>query len=173
MTSLDNNKLWRIIPAITREYTPGAHCNSRKTMRFPTRCEISSDSPALRAEQFHSPNQTWKEPRFAWWNSRESLRTLSKSRRARMSTQKCKIAQCTPNQLKMKPDSPALAPESSCVAHRKWQVAWLPLCNARVSLRHQSQVFRNTNFNKATREKLHAHHIISRCELIPRLRLKR
>ena len=35
------------------------------------------DSPALHAEQFHVPKQKCKEPRFAWWNSIESPRTLS------------------------------------------------------------------------------------------------
>ena len=33
--------------------------------------------PALCAEQFHVPNQTFKEPQFALWNYRDTQRTLS------------------------------------------------------------------------------------------------
>ena len=36
-----------------------------------------------------------------------------KSRRALMSPHECEKAQCIPNQIEMKPESPALAPESS------------------------------------------------------------
>ena len=46
-------------------------------MRLPPRGEMRPVSPALCAEQFCTPNQTCKEPQFAWWNSRESPRTLS------------------------------------------------------------------------------------------------
>ena len=53
------------IPAVTREYSPGSCHNSRKPMRPPPSCEMRPDSPALGAEQFRVPNQTWKEPRFA------------------------------------------------------------------------------------------------------------
>ena len=40
-----------------------------------------------------------------------------KSRRTLMSPQESEIAWCTPNQLEMKPASPALAPEPSHVPH--------------------------------------------------------
>ena len=49
------------IPAVSREYTPGSLRNSRKTMRLPPRREMSTVSPALRAEQFRIPNETQKE----------------------------------------------------------------------------------------------------------------
>ena len=40
-----------------------------------------------------------------------------------MSQQEHEIAQCTPNKLEMKPDSPALVPETSGVPHLTRQVA--------------------------------------------------
>ena len=40
-----------------------------------------------------------------------------------MSPQEQEIAQCTPNQLEMKPDSTALAPEPSLIPQLKQQVA--------------------------------------------------
>ena len=45
-----------------------------------------------------------------------------KARGTLMSPQECEIARCTPNQLEMKRDSPALAPEPSRVPHltRQW-----------------------------------------------------
>ena len=45
-----------------------------------------------------------------------------KARGTLMSPQECKIAWCTPNELEMKRDSPALAPEASRVPHltRQW-----------------------------------------------------
>ena len=40
-----------------------------------------------------------------------------KSRRTLMSQQEWEIAHCSPNQLEMMPDSPALAPEQSPIPH--------------------------------------------------------
>ena len=51
--------------------------NSRKSMRLPLQREMRHNSPALRAQQFHVPNTTRKEPWFAWRNFRESPRTTS------------------------------------------------------------------------------------------------
>ena len=65
------------IPAVTREYTPGSCWNSRNIMRHPPRRDVRLDSPALPADQNRIPNQTCKEPRFSYWNTRESPRTLS------------------------------------------------------------------------------------------------
>ena len=45
-----------------------------------------------------------------------------KSRRTLMSPQECEIARCSPNQLEMTPDSPALAPEQFPVPHHTRQV---------------------------------------------------
>ena len=75
--SLNKHEFWMSIPIVTREYPPGSCCNSRKTMRLPPQRGTTPDSPALRAEQFQVPNQTRKEPWFAWWNSRVSPRTPS------------------------------------------------------------------------------------------------
>ena len=77
LTSINKLEFRMDIPAVTREYTPGACCNSRKPMRLPTRHEMRPDSPALHAEQLRFPNETYKELRFAWMNSRESPTTLS------------------------------------------------------------------------------------------------
>ena len=89
-----------------------------------------------------------------------------------MSPQECEIARCRPNQLEMMTKSPALASEQCPIPHHRGQLAWLSLGNSRDSLRHPSQVYRNTTFSIGTRGKLHATHIISRRELIPRILLK-
>ena len=96
-----------------------------------------------------------------------------KSRMTLMSPQECEIARCSPNQLEMMTNSPVLASEQCSIAHHTGQLASLPLVKYRDSLRHPSQVYRNTNFSTGTRGKLHAPHIVSRRELIPRILLKR
>ena len=96
-----------------------------------------------------------------------------KSRRTLMSPQECEIARCIPNQLEMMTNSPALPSEQCPIQHHTGQFAWLPLGNSRDSLRHPSQVYRNTNFSTGTGGKLHAPHIVSRRELITRILLKR
>ena len=96
-----------------------------------------------------------------------------KSRRTLMSPQECEIARCKSNELQMMTNSPALASEQCPVPHHTGQLAWLPLRNSRDSLRHPSQVYRNTNFRTGTRGKLHAPHIVSRRDLIPRILLKK
>ena len=90
-----------------------------------------------------------------------------------MSSQECEIARCSPNQFEMTTNSPALASEQCPVFHHTGQLAWLPLGNSRDSLRHPSQVYRNTNFSRGPQGKLHAPHIVSRRELIPWILLKR
>ena len=90
-----------------------------------------------------------------------------------MSPQECQIARCSPNQLEMMPKSTALASEQCPIHHHTGQLAWLPLGNTSDSLRHPSEVYRDTNFSTGTRGKLHAPHINSRRELIPRILLKR
>ena len=95
------------------------------------------------------------------------------SRRTLMSPQECEIARCSPNQLEMVTNPPALPSEQCPIPHHTGQLAWLPLGNSRDSLRHPSQVYRNINFSTGSRGKLHAPHITSRRELIPRILLKR
>ena len=99
-----------VIPAVTRECTPGSCRTSRKPMRLSSPCEMRPDSPALHAEQLRFPNQKHKEPRFAWLNSRESPTTLSQDEKNTDVTQESKIVWCTPNQLKMKHISTSLNP---------------------------------------------------------------
>ena len=96
-----------------------------------------------------------------------------KSRKTLMSPQECEIARCSPNQLEMMTKFPALASEQCPIPHHTGQLASLPMGNSRDSLRHPSQVYRNTNFSTGTRGKLHAPHIISIRELIPSILLKR
>ena len=90
-----------------------------------------------------------------------------------MSPQKCEIARCSPNQLEMVTNPPALPSEQCPIPHHTGQLAWLPLGNSRDSLRHPSQVYRNINFSTGIRGKLHAPHNVSRRQLIPRILLKR
>ena len=96
-----------------------------------------------------------------------------KSRGTLISPQQCEIARCSPNQLEMTTNSPALASEQCPIPNHTGQLAWLHLGNSRDSLRHPSQVYRYTNFSTGTQGKLHAPHIISRRELITRILLKR
>ena len=77
LTSMNKLEFRMDIPAVTREYTPGSCRNSRKHMRLSLPLEMRPDSSALCPEQLRFPNQTHKEPWFPWWNSRESLTTLS------------------------------------------------------------------------------------------------
>ena len=79
-----------------------------------------------------------------------------------MSLHECQIAQCSPNQLEMTTNSPALASEQCPIPHHTGQFAWLSLGNSRDSLRQPSQVYRNANFSLGTRGKLHALHIVAR-----------
>ena len=96
-----------------------------------------------------------------------------KSRKTWMLSQECEIDWCSPNQFEMMTNSPALPSEQWPIPHHTGQLAWLPLGNSRDSLRHPSQAYRNTNYSTGTRGKLHAPHIVSRRELIPRILLKR
>ena len=83
-------------------------------------------------------------------------------RRTLISPQECQIARCSPNQLEMTTNCPALSSENCPIPDHTGRVAFLPLRNSRDSLRHPSQVYRNTNFSLGTRGKLHALHIVSR-----------
>ena len=97
------------IPAVTRVYTPGSCCNSRKRMRHPPRWEMRLDSPALHAEQSRIPNKHVRSLDFLMEQQR-APGTLSQNEMNTDAPKECKIAGCTPNQPKMKPISPSLAP---------------------------------------------------------------
>ena len=94
-----------------------------------------------------------------------------KSRRTLMSPQECEIARCSPNQLEMTTNSPALTSKQCPIPQHTGQLAWLPLGNSRDILRHPSQVYRKTSFSTGTQGKLHAPNIVLRRELIPRILL--
>ena len=130
------------------------------------------DSPALRAEQCIVPKQV-RSLHLLDGTTESPPEFPHKSRRTLKSSQECEIALSSLNQLEMKTNFPALASEQCPFPHHTSQLAWLPLGNSRDSLRHPSQVYRNTNFRTGTRGKLHAPHIVSRRELIPRILLKR
>ena len=78
-----------------------------------------------------------------------------------MSPQEFQIVRCSPNQLEKMTNSPALASEQCPIPDHTVRLDWLPLGNSRDSLRHPSQVYRNTSFSLRTRGKLHALHIVS------------
>ena len=86
----------------------------------------------------------------------------NKSRRTLMLPQECQIARCSPSKLEMTTNHTALASEQCPIQDHTGRLAWLPLGNSRDSLRHLSQVYRNTNFSLGTLGKLHALHIVSR-----------
>ena len=96
-----------------------------------------------------------------------------KSRRTMLSSQESEIARCSPHQLQIMTNSPRLASEQSLFPHHTGKVAWLLLGNDRDSLRHTSQVYRNTITSTGTPGKLHVPHIVLRRELIPRILSKR
>ena len=77
-----------------------------------------------------------------------------------MSPQQCEIARCSPNQLEMTTKSHAWTSEQCPIPYHTGQLAWLPLGNSRDSLRHPSQVYRNTNFSTGTRRNLHVPHVV-------------
>ena len=86
----------------------------------------------------------------------------NKSRRTLMSPQECQILRCSPSQLEMTTNPIAFASEQWPIPDHTGRLAWLPLGNSRDSLRHPSQVYRNTSFSLGTRGKLHALHIVLR-----------
>ena len=160
------------IPVLTREYRPGFCRNSRNPMRHPPRWEMNLDSPALRAEQSRVPNRTPKEPRFAWWNTRESRRTLSQDKNSDVTSgmQNSSVYHKSTRDEAHFPFIGSIAIPCSTSYRTSGLTSFRKI---RDSLRHTSQVYRNTNFSTLTRGKLHEPHIILRRELIPRILLKR
>ena len=161
------------IPVLTREYTPRACRNSRKPMRLPTLHEMRPDSTALHAEQLRFPNQTHKDPRFAWLNSRESPTRLSQDEKNTDGTSGTKNWLVYPKSTQDEANFPFI--ESIAVSHSTSYTTSVlrPLQQDRDSLRHPSQVYRNINFSKATGWKTREPHIVWRWKLIPSLRMKR
>ena len=155
------------IPVVTREYIPGACRNSRKPMRLHPCHEMRPDSPALHAEQLHFPNQTHKEPRFAWLNTRESPTRLSQDEKNTDFTSGTQNWLVYPKSTQDQAHFPfivsiAVSPSTSYTAS-----VLTSLQQSRDSLRHPSQVYRNINFSKATGWKTRASDIVWWWELIP------
>ena len=92
-------------------------------MRFPARRDMRPDSPELHAEQFLVPIKQVSSLDLLDGTTESSPEILHKWRGTLMSLQECEIAQCSPSQLKMMADSPALASEQSPVPHYTGKVA--------------------------------------------------
>ena len=73
-----------------------------------------------------------------------------KSRRTLISPQECEMDRVSQKKFEMTTNSPALASEQCPVPHHTGQLDWLPLGISRDSLKHTSQVYRNTNFSTGT-----------------------
>ena len=76
------------------------------------------DSPALRAEQILVPIKQVRSLDLLDGTTELPLEVRQKSRRTLMSLQEYEIHKGTPNQLKIKPYFPALAPEQFPVPHQ-------------------------------------------------------
>ena len=166
LTSLNKQKFLMSTPTVTREHKPASRCNLRKSIRLPAcwrwgpiplHC-VQSNSlfPIKQVRSLDLPERTTESPR----------EIPQKSRRTLMLLQEYEIPRGSPNQLNIKPNYRALAPEQFPVPHHTRQVAWLLLGNYQNFLRHTSSVYRNTNFSTGIRGKLHAPHIVPRGELI-------
>ena len=92
-------------------------------MRLTPHREMRPDSPALHAEQFRAPHQTREEPYLLDGTAESPQEHCHKSIRTLTSLQECEIAWLPSNQLKMKPDTSALAPLSSRIPHHTREVA--------------------------------------------------
>ena len=160
LTSLNKPEFQMAIPAITREYTTGACRNSIKLMRLPLRRNKRPDSPAFHAQGFRVPNQRSKEPRFPWWNWRESQSTRSQQEKYTDVTSGMQNKLVYPKSTQDEAYFPFI--EYIAISHSTSyrQMAWHPLQQSRDSLRHPSQVYRNIYFSKGTGWKLRATHII-------------
>ena len=82
-------------------------------MRLSPHHEMSTDSPVLGAEQFRVPINHVRSLDLLDGSLESPREHPHTSRRTLMSPQEWETARCTPDQLEMKPDSPALALEPS------------------------------------------------------------
>ena len=87
------------------------------------RLEMRPESPALYAEQFHVPYQRRYELDLLDGTPESPQEHCHKSSGMLKSLKQREIAPCTPDQLEMRPDSFALAPELSRLPHQTRQVA--------------------------------------------------
>ena len=126
--------------AVSGEYTPRSHRNTRKTVRLPPRRETrpipwdcmqsNSTFPITHVRSLDLLDGTPESPQDHPHKSRMTL----------MSQKECEIVQCIPNQLEVTPGSPVLDVEQSTIPHHTRQVACLTSGNSRDSLRHPSQI---------------------------------
>ena len=113
----------KALPDLTREYTRRSHRNSRKTMRLPPPREMRPDFPHYMQSNSVFPIRHGRSIDFLEETPERPQGHCHKSRWTMKSQQQQERAQCTPNQLEMRPDSPALAPEPSLVPHQIRHVA--------------------------------------------------
>ena len=121
--SLYKQKFLMSTPTVTREYTPGSHRNMRKTMRLPPRREMRPDS--LHCIQSNSlfPVKQVRGLDLLDGSTESPPDIPHTSKRTLMSPQECEIARCSPNQLEMTTDFPALASEQYPSPHHTEKVA--------------------------------------------------
>ena len=142
-------------------------------MRLPPRRKMRPNSPALHAKGFRFPNQTPKEPRFPWWNCRESPRTLSQDEK------NIDVTSGMQNRLvysKLTQDETHFHSIGSVAIPRSTSYKTGGLTSFRKIQRFPEtpiSSLEELNFSKATGGKFRAPHIIWRWELIPCLQLKR
>ena len=92
-------------------------------MRLPPHLEMRPESPALHAEQFCVPHQRRKELDLLDGTPESPQEHCHKSSGMLKSLKQCEIAPCTPDQLEMRPESAAFAPELSRDPHQTCQEA--------------------------------------------------
>ena len=138
--ALNKLKFRMDIATVTGEYTPGSWCNSENPWDLPL--AVRSGPIPMHCMQSNCvfPIKHIRSLNLLDWPPESPQQHCYKARRTMMSLQEHKIFRCTPNQIKMRPISLALAPWPSLDAHHTEQVAWLPLGNSRDSLRKPSQV---------------------------------
>ena len=161
------------IPAVSREYTPCACHNSRKLMRLTPRGKMRPNSPALRAEEFLVPNQTRKEARFPWWNTREFPSTLSQDEKNTDVTSGMQKKLVYPKSIQVEAHFPCIG--SIAILHSTSYTTSTLTSFRKIQRFPETPIssLEEHHFSKATGGKLHGNHIIWRWELIPCLRLKR
>ena len=105
-------------------------------MRLPLHGEMRPDSPALHAEHFCVAIKHVRSLDLLDGTPESPQEHCHKARGSQRSPQERAIVRCTPNHLKLRPDSASLAPDPYHVRHQTRQVVWLPLGNSRDSREH-------------------------------------
>ena len=92
-------------------------------MRLPPRGEMRPDSPDCMQSNSEFPIKHVRSADLLEGIPKNPQEHCHKSRATLRSPEQCEKAPCTPNQLKIRLDSPAWAPEPSHIPHQTRQVA--------------------------------------------------